>query len=142
MQLGIVILLGNFHTQMSFLGSIDYLMKNSGLAQAISTIYGEESVKYILNGKSYERATRAHGLVTSVLKKLLIEQINPSEQYAVEAACDYFVSLIEIEDNSPFDPSIQHEVPVVKNLMEVLQKVKSNLSDSALNKLYIMYVDM
>ena len=62
-QYGIVsinLMLGNFHTQGSFLGSMGYVMKNSGLAQAFATVYGEEPVKTILSGKSYERAMRAH----------------------------------------------------------------------------------
>ena len=42
----IVILLGNFHTQMSFLGSIGYVIKNSSLAQALSVVYGDEQAHY------------------------------------------------------------------------------------------------
>ena len=61
LNLPVVNLLGNFHTQMSFMGSIGYVMANSGLEQALSLIYGEEAIKWILCGKSYERAMRCHG---------------------------------------------------------------------------------
>ena len=44
-SLSITILLGNFHTQMSYLGSIGYAMKNSGILDLLSTVYGENSVK-------------------------------------------------------------------------------------------------
>ena len=54
LNLDIVLLMGNFHSQMSFLGSIGYVMKNT----AACTIYAENSVKYIRNGKSYKRAMR------------------------------------------------------------------------------------
>ena len=75
LNLPVVNLLGNFHTQMSFMGSIGYVMANSGLEQALSLIYGEESIKWILCGKSYERAMRCHGLAVSALKKILLEQV-------------------------------------------------------------------
>lgn len=53
-------MLGNFYTQMSFLGSIGYIMKNSELAKALSTVYGEEPIKKI----------NEHGLATTVVKRL------------------------------------------------------------------------
>jgi len=76
LNLPVVVLLGNFHTQMSLLGGIGYITANSGIEQAYGTIYGEESIKYIMNGKSYERAMRCHGLGTSALKKILLEKVN------------------------------------------------------------------
>ena len=63
LNLPVVNLLGNFHTQMSFMGSIGYVMANSGLEQALSLIYGVESIKWILCGKSYETAMRCHGFM-------------------------------------------------------------------------------
>ena len=75
LNLPVVLLLGNFHTQMSFLGSIGYVMANSGIEQALGLIYGEDSIKWILCGKSYERAMRSHGLAVSALKKILLEQV-------------------------------------------------------------------
>ena len=67
----IVLLLGNCHAQMSFLGTIGYLMANSGLNEAFETCYAENSVVHMLRGKAYSRAVRAHGLLSTVLKKQL-----------------------------------------------------------------------
>ena len=55
MRMDIMILLGNFHLQMSFLGGIGYAMKNSGLPQASATVYGDKSVQGIMTGKACER---------------------------------------------------------------------------------------
>ena len=56
----LVLRLGNFHTQMSFLGCIGHLMGGTGLQEAFELVYAENAVVYILNGKAYSRAVRAH----------------------------------------------------------------------------------
>ena len=124
MGLSINLMLGNFHTQGSFLGSMGYVMKNSRLAQAFATVYGEEPVKKFLSGKSYERAMRAHGLATSVIKKMLLEQVDNDDRYAIGAAKEFFESLME-ENSTPFDPKTLQDAPVVEHLMDVLEKVKN-----------------
>ena len=50
-SLPITILLGNFHTQMSFLGSIGYVMKNPCILELLSSAYAPSSAKQILEGK-------------------------------------------------------------------------------------------
>ena len=71
-SLPITILLGNFHKQMSFLGSIGYVMKNSGILELLSTAYAPNSDKQMLEGKQYERAMRGHDLLTTSLKKIIL----------------------------------------------------------------------
>jgi hypothetical protein len=71
----VTVLLGNFHTQLSFLGSIGAVMKNSGISGVLGTVYEEPTVKKILQGKSYKRAMRAHLLLSTTLKKIIIEQV-------------------------------------------------------------------
>ena len=78
-DLSATILLGNFHAQMSFLVSIGYVMKNSGIKEVLSTVYVEKSVEKsvhkMLEGKQYERAMRAHDLLVTVLKQIMVKQI-------------------------------------------------------------------
>ena len=76
-NMDIVILLGNFHLQISFLGSIGYVTKNSRLEQTFSTVYGDKSVKVIMTAKAYERSMRAHCLATAALRKVLLLQVPP-----------------------------------------------------------------
>ena len=74
-NLDVTIMLGNFHTQMSFLSAIGYVMQNSGIKQILSLVYAENSVDKMLAGKSYERAMRAHDLLSSCLKIIVMEQV-------------------------------------------------------------------
>ena len=56
--LDFIILLGGFHTLMSFIGSIGHFMQGLGLSEALGTIYGENTVNKMLSGKSITRALR------------------------------------------------------------------------------------
>ena len=66
----IVLILGGFHTQMSFLGSIGNLMAGSGLKEVMSQVYAEGSVEHMLSGKAMARAVRAHLMVDSALNTM------------------------------------------------------------------------
>ena len=74
-DLQITIMIGNFHFQMCFLASIGFIMKNTGLEAILGVIYGDNTVKKIMSGKSYKRSMRAHSLLSTVLKKILLEQV-------------------------------------------------------------------
>ena len=66
----IILVLGGFHTEMSFLGTIGSLMAGSGLKEMISQVYAEGSVDQMLSGKAVARAVRAHFLVDSALNTI------------------------------------------------------------------------
>ena len=51
-SLDFIILLGEFHTLMSFVGRIGHFMQGSGLREASGTVYGENTVNKMLSGKS------------------------------------------------------------------------------------------
>ena len=68
----IVLRLGSFHTEMSFLGSTDHLMKGTGLEEVLELIYADNTVSQILNGKAVSRAVRAHSLVETALYALIM----------------------------------------------------------------------
>ena len=61
----IVLLLGGFHTEMSILGAIGYIMAGSGLKELLG--YAEGSVDQMMSGKAVARAVRGHFFVDSVL---------------------------------------------------------------------------
>ena len=71
----IVLRLGGFHTEMSFLGAIGHLMADSGLRELMECIYASNTVVHILSGKAVSRAIRAHLLVTGVLNALLMTHV-------------------------------------------------------------------
>ena len=70
----IVLRLGAFHTQMSFLGSIGHLMKGSGLKEALEVVYAENAVTHMLTGKAVQRAVQGHLLVDATLNALILAQ--------------------------------------------------------------------
>ena len=68
-KLEVVVRLGGFHFLKSFLGCIGYIMEDSGLAEALSVVYGPNTVKHILKGAAYSKALRAHFLTDAALVK-------------------------------------------------------------------------
>ena len=68
----IILQLGPFHTEMSFLGSIGHLMKGSVLEELLELIYSDNAVGHIVSGKAISRAWRGHSLVQSALYALIM----------------------------------------------------------------------
>ena len=79
-DLPIVLILGGFHTMISYMGSIGAIMKGSGIHESLETIYGSNAVDHILSGKAVSRAVRARFLTVAVLKNLLLEEKFLSEE--------------------------------------------------------------
>ena len=71
----IVLILGGFHTEMSFLGSIGSIMAGSGLKDVLSQVYAEGSVDQMLSGKAVARAFRSHLLVDCALNTIATAQM-------------------------------------------------------------------
>ncbi len=71
----IVLVLGGFHTEMSFLGTIGSLMAGSGLKEVMSQIYAEGSVDHMLSGKAVSRSVRGHLLTDTALRILVTSEM-------------------------------------------------------------------
>ena len=69
-----VLKIGGLYTIMSFLGSIGYVMANSGLSEALETLYAKNIIEPMMSGKAIARAIRAHFIVDAVLTSLLLER--------------------------------------------------------------------
>lgn len=73
----IVVRLGTFHTEMSYLGAIGQIMSGSGIKQMFEVNYASGSVIHMLSGKNIGRAVREHILLSDVLvAKLLTSCLN------------------------------------------------------------------
>ena len=72
----IILRLGGFHTMMSYLGSISYFMRSSGLQEVFETIYGDCTVQHILSGKAFSHAIRAHCILRGILSFILLCNAN------------------------------------------------------------------
>ena len=138
MKLKIIILMDNFHNEMASQAGIGYLMKNSGIEEVMQLICNVNTTKAVLLGKDYERGVRVHGLIASVLKRILLEQI-PED--VVEACADYLESL----ESHEVLPDNVEDSPVVARLFKVLDEVKARLRASDTNRLwldtYLMWYD-
>ena len=69
---GMVLRLGGFHMQMSFLGSIGHLMAGSGLQALLEVGFTGNAVRHMLTGKAISRAVRGHMLVDAALNTILV----------------------------------------------------------------------
>jgi len=71
----IVVRLGGFHTEMSFLGCIGHTMAGSGLKDVLELIYASNAVEHMLSGKAVERAVRGHFLIDTTLNAMLVAKL-------------------------------------------------------------------
>ena len=105
----IVLRLGGFHTQMSFVGCIGHIMAGSGLQELLELIYANNTVTHMLNGKAIQRVVRGLFLVDSALSATII-----SEEFNVKPPCIALQNNVENEaDVVGENPNVltQHEIP-------------------------------
>lgn len=135
----VVARLGQFHTDMSFLGSIGYIMSGSGLEQALGTVYGETVLKQIFSGKAYARAVRAHTLMQLALTKIVFSELmQENEEFAEIFRTVNFsesLSLYDIEDLTKM-----HEFERISTLFEA--KLNELESRGRTSKLWVTYIRM
>ena len=108
----VVIRLGGFHTQMSFLGSIGRIMTGSGLRELLELVYAPNTVNHIMTGKAVSRAVRGYMLVDMALGSLLVDQTeklkdNESLQTALltvyDQLCAKEMSIEEFQEKEEVD---------------------------------------
>jgi len=92
----IVLCLGGFHTEMSFLGCIGSLMAGPGLKVILEMIYAPSAVEHILTSKAIARAVHAHLLVEAAVDTLIVSK-------ALK------VSIPGLPDRSDGPPSVEDE---------------------------------
>ena len=72
---GIVLKLGGFHTEISFVGCSWSLMSGSGLVGIPETVYAATAETHMMTGKAIARAGWGHFLVETALTELIISNI-------------------------------------------------------------------
>ena len=55
---GIILRFVGFHTLMSYLGSMGYIMEDTGIHPAFQLVYAQSTVNHMLSGKAYASCTR------------------------------------------------------------------------------------
>ena len=132
----LILILGGFHTLMSFLGSICHIMKSSGLSAVLQLVFAENTVTHILSGKAYSRAVRGHFLVDGALNALLLQKVqtNEASQQIVECALRLF-------DDVSVGLSTSGQDDTIEALDKLFQQIKMDVSLTPTGKLWVQYME-
>ncbi|VDI23197.1 Hypothetical predicted protein [Mytilus galloprovincialis] len=163
----IVLRLGGFHLEMSFLGSIGNIMSGSGLAELMETVYAPNAVTHMFTGKAVARAVRGHFLIYNALTSLLLcEHFHVSSTVLKDHDTENVEHLSSLEDSEIhnentfiqdlnklsyiFDEILERHLPVdTLDQNEVLRKIRDSIStfrkshiENRTARLWFLYMDM
>ncbi|CAC5369993.1 unnamed protein product [Mytilus coruscus] len=148
----IIVRLGAFNTEMSFLGSIGRIMSGSGLKEVLELIYAPNAVTHMLYGKAVSRAVRGFMLVDTALHTLMTNEIfghDVSEEHENEInlsiehplimeACEIYDRLQE--EKISLEDALESQT--LQAIQELLQKKRNELKLSRTSKLWLCFLDM
>ena len=153
----IVLRLGPFHLQMSFLGCIGYLMNGSGLKEVLEKVYAENAVMHMLSGKAVSRAVRGHLLLLSALYSLLLSihykiplpenALKDNDFYSIDES-NICSDLKELKDNinllyeNKISTSDIYNSGNFLNIKKNIDTFKESLKESGTSKLWLEYINM
>lgn len=112
----VVVRLGAFHAEMSFIGSIGRIMSDSELREILKLIYAPNAVSHMLSGKAVFRAVRAMMLLDTAMQCTLNEHIFDMNQ------CDEVESDFE-EANTILDKADELYSPLCSKNISVKQAI-------------------
>lgn len=135
----IVLILGPFHTLMSFLGTMGHIMKDSGLRTLLELVYGPNTVNHILAGKAYERAVRGHFLVDAALNALIVKKASVHEgtKNALDRVLEKFDRVLQSTETE-----MEAQDEDIVTVEDRLSDVKDQLQQSPNGKLWVQYMKM
>ena len=167
-----VLRLGGFHMQMSFLGSIGYLVAGSGLQELLEVVFAGNAVRHILTGKAISRAVRRHMLVDAALNTILVAKAyhiplptkETDEPKRDTASTDPGNDAVETEQQKQDTGDVTSDITEAKDLYDkamlstlyvedvcsagVLVRIKGKLDDlkqtmtTRTTMLWLLYLDM
>ncbi|KAG1687728.1 hypothetical protein GQR58_008303 [Nymphon striatum] len=129
----IVLRLGGFHTEMSFVGSIGHIMAGSGLQELLETIYANNTVTHMLNGKAIQRAVRGLLLVDAALNAMMVSaEFNiPPPRMAPRGNAVDVEDDVNVNNGPDSDPAVTQHDPSDDATLSDLEKI-GNLYDGLL----------
>eukprot|EP00116_Pleurobrachia_bachei_P000625 sb/3460887/ len=136
--LEITVMVGNFHTRLSYMAGTGYHMKNTGIEAALNVVFSDISVKKILDGKNYRRCLRAYTIISSALKEILVKQLDP---VSISEAAKLYQSLAN-DPSRPLDVTTLASNPVMVDLLEQYTNLRDELAESPLFSLWLLFIDM
>jgi len=86
------------------MGSIGFIMAGSGLRELWNTIYAANLIDKMMTGHAYSRAVRAYMLTQLCLSKIILDEIELTEEYKITSknyisSTDYTTSTLEDIEN-------------------------------------------
>ena len=116
--------MGGLHRTMKFMVCTGHIMDGSGFSEILveSERYGTSAVGQIFRGKSYNRGTRAHKLMTEALDRL-----------CCEAFCDWLAEgALSVEENHHIVTCTQTRLDLFKDFEKVLddKDTKENIREA------------
>ena len=153
----IVLRLGGFHTEMSFLGCIGHLMAASGLQELLELIYAPIAVVHMLTGKAIARAVRGHLIVDAALNALVLAKTfnvplpgseDETTENVVQTATSSTTELDEaaalyeklVQGSMTADQVCQEYV--MTRINDSLQREVNSLKSSRTATLWLQYMDI
>ncbi|VDI39229.1 Hypothetical predicted protein [Mytilus galloprovincialis] len=149
----VVLRLGAFHTEMSFLGCIGHIMRSSGLQEILELIYAPNAVTHMLSGKAVARAIRGHMLVDTAIHSLLVSKIfnfdfpadeneegniNDSVDDILSKAADVYTELLE----GTLSISSACDSAVLQSINETIHRPLEEMKKNRTSKLWLQYTEM
>ena len=130
--------LGTFHLKMSFLGSIGFIMDDSGLKEVLETCYASGSIDKMFGGHAYSRAVRGHSLVYTVLSKRIFEELNLTldEENFLNKHFENF------KEQPPKFQDVDNSFIITNICKKFLNKVNDFQRRGKTSKLWVQYVKM
>ncbi|CAC5369344.1 unnamed protein product [Mytilus coruscus] len=95
----VVLRLGGFHIQMSFLRCICHTMQSSGLYELLENIYASNTIEHMMSGKSVSRAVRRHNIIDCALYILLLSKMMDVSLLEIGGNTDENVNEVNAQDN-------------------------------------------
>ena len=144
----LVVKIGGFHKIMSFVGCKGHLMANTGLREALESIYAKNSVDHMMSGKAISRALRGHFIVDAVLTGLLLTQKKDFESTEPSQRTEHLASITEDmkvlykEMMEGGDIELLCKSEVVGRYENAIALQKESLQGSRTAKLWLQYMDM
>ena len=154
----IVLRLGGFTTEMSFLGSIGHLMAGSGLQDVLESFYASNTVVHMVSGKAIARAIRGHFMVDAVLNALILASSYNVPLPSLEMETEEPMEIAGLADGKPvldkaallYDKLMKGMVSaeqvcqddVIAKISDALQERKEHLKSSRTAALWLQYMDM
>ncbi|WAR20665.1 hypothetical protein MAR_014639 [Mya arenaria] len=138
----IILRLGSFHTEMSILESIGYIMSGSGFQEAIETVYAPNAITYMMNGKSIAGALRRHFILDTALHAMLLSKTLNIDMPVLEEGTDSQTD--QVENKTDADADFQdlvcaNERDLHGHLSELYEKITKTRSVAVTTELHYFW---